>query len=72
VSIGLSISLVINILVGAYFFWLFPRSVDKHFPTGRIPPGFAILLKILPPVGVVLMLGSLLIGILALAGAFGG
>jgi hypothetical protein len=58
-------------LVGAYFAWFYPRSVRKHFPTGPVPPGFAILRKILPPFGVLLMLASFLYLVLALAGAFG-
>jgi hypothetical protein len=70
VNTGIVLSLVINMLVGAYFVWVYPRSMRKHFRTGTIPPGFAVLLKVLPPFGVLLMLGSLLYLVLALAGAF--
>ena len=68
---GLASSLIINILVGAYFFWLYPRSVRKNFPTGPTPRGFALLLKVLPTAGLVLIVASVLYGILAVAGAFG-
>lgn len=69
---GLFLSLLVNVLVGAYFVWFYPRSVRKSFTTGQVPRGFAILLKILPPVGTVLMVGSVLYGVLLVAGAFGG
>jgi cellobiose-specific phosphotransferase system component IIC len=71
VSTGLLLSLAINLLVGAYFVWFYPRSVHRQFSGRQVPPAFSILLRILPPAGALLMLASVLYAILALAGAFG-
>lgn len=59
-SRGEMISLLINIGVGIYFFYFYPRSVRKKMGGGRIPPAFALLIRILPPVGIALIVVSLL------------
>jgi branched-subunit amino acid transport protein AzlD len=69
-SNGLIFSLVVNIIVGVYFARFYPRSVRKNFPNGQPPPFFALLLKILPPVGVLLIVGSVIYGVLTALGAF--
>ncbi len=57
-SSGELISILINIGVGLYFAYYYPRDLQKRLGAGRIPPLFALLLRILPPIGWALILGS--------------
>jgi uncharacterized protein (DUF3820 family) len=70
-STGILLSLLVNILVGIYLAWFYPRSVRKTFPDGNLPRIFAILTRVMPIVGIVLIIGSVLYGILSIGGAFG-
>ena len=45
------ISIVINLLVGVYFAWYYPRSVRKKLSGGQLPPAFVFLLKYIPLFG---------------------
>ncbi len=63
---GEIVSLLINIAVGVYFAWYYPRSV--HGKLDRMPPLFATLNRILPPFGYVLILSGLAYGALRLSG----
>ncbi len=55
-------SLLINIAVGIYFAWYYPRSVRGKLD--RMPRIFSLLNKILPPLGYVLIAVSILYGVL--------
>lgn len=63
---GEIVSLIINIAVGAYFAWYYPRSV--HGKLDRMPRVFATLNRVLPPFGYVLILSALVYGALRLSG----
>ena len=52
-SSGELFSLLINIAVGVYFAWYYPRSVRGKLD--RMPRIFSVLNKILPPLGYVLI-----------------
>lgn len=58
-SQGMLFSLTINILVGLYFALWYPRSLEKNFRGRTPPPLFALLGRVLPPVGWILVLLSL-------------
>jgi len=62
VSGGELFSLLINIAVGIYFAWYYPRSVRGKLD--RMPRIFSLLNKILPPLGYVLIAVSILYGVL--------
>lgn len=55
-------SLLINIAVGIYFAWYYPRSVRGKLD--RMPRIFSLLNKILPPLGYVLIAVSIIYGVL--------
>ena len=44
-------SIVINLVVGAYFAVIYPRSVQKRFGDGPLPRGLQLLLRFVPPAG---------------------
>lgn len=50
-SIGDSISILINLAVGGYFLYFYPRSIAKRFASHPTPRGFVLLQKVVPPVG---------------------
>lgn len=50
---GELLSLLINIGVGAYFAWYYPRSVRGKLD--RMPRIFSVLNKVLPPLGYLLI-----------------
>lgn len=50
---GELLSLLINVGVGAYFAWYYPRSVRGKLD--RMPPIFTVLNRVLPVVGYLLM-----------------
>lgn len=57
---GEVLSVLINIAVGVYFFWYFPRSVRGKLD--RLPPIFTLLNRVLP------VFGYLLVGVTAVYG----
>lgn len=59
---GVLLSLLINIAVGVYFAWYYPRSVRGKLD--RMPRIFSLFNKILPPVGYLLIAASILYGVL--------
>ncbi len=61
-SSGELFSLLINIAVGVYFAWYYPRSVRGKLD--RMPRIFSVLNKILPPLGYVLIAVSILYGVM--------
>jgi hypothetical protein len=69
VSGGEWLSLLINLAVGAWFVWGYPHSARRRFRGMPPPPLFALLIRLLPPVGLALIVASLLYGALRLAGA---
>lgn len=60
--------LLVNVLVGVYLVWFYPRSVRRNFPDGQIPRGFALLMKLMPLFGGALIVTSLIWGGLSLSG----
>ena len=67
-STGTIISLAVNILVGIYFAWFYPRSLRRKLGGGQLPPAFAILSHLLPPLGWLLIIGSVGYAVLRLGG----
>ncbi len=60
---GIALSLFINILVGLYFALIYPRSVEKNFRGRTPPPLFALMVRILPPIGWGLVIASVGFGL---------
>lgn len=58
-SWGEAFSILVNIGVGLYFVWLYPATVRKKLGQGRLPPLFERLVAILPPLGYMLIGGTL-------------
>lgn len=51
-STGDIISILLNLAVGSYFAFIYPRSVQKRFQgTQRVPRGFILLRRVIPAVG---------------------
>ena len=63
---GETLSLLVNVAVGVYFAWYYPRSVRGKLD--RMPAVFTTLNRFLPPLGYVLILASVLYGALRLLG----
>lgn len=55
---GELISILINIGVGLYFAHYYPRTLRRRLDEARLPPLFALLLKVLPPLGWLLIIAS--------------
>lgn len=53
------LSLAINLGVGLYLAWFYPRHVRRQFAGRRLPPFFALLATVLQPLGWLLIGGSL-------------
>lgn len=68
-STGEAFSLLLNIAVGIYFAYFYPRHVQRQLGSRGLPRGFAVAVKILQPFGVILIIGSLFYGLLRLTGA---
>ena len=62
-SLGESLSLLINIAVGIYFIRYYPAQLKKSFQGKRLPPFFALMQRWLPPLGWLLVVGSVVYGI---------
>lgn len=59
-SNGDIISIVLNLLVGAYFAFIYPKSVQKRFnSTQQVPRGFVLLRRVIPAVGYVIIILTL-------------
>lgn len=59
---GEIVSIIINITIGIYFAHFYTRSVRKKLGEGQLPPFFSVLVKIMPPLGYLLIVGTLIIG----------
>lgn len=64
---GELLSLLINIGVGAYFAWYYPRSVRAKLD--RLPRIFAVLYRVLPVVGYLLITLSVVYALLRVSDA---
>jgi hypothetical protein len=42
---------LLNLAVGIYFAVIYPRSLKKRFTAHTMPRAFVLLLKVVPPVG---------------------
>lgn len=51
ISTGEWISILINLAVGIYFAFYYPRSVHKRFSSHTMPRAFIMLVKVVPLVG---------------------
>lgn len=59
-SNGDIISIVLNLLVGAYFAFIYPKSVQKRFNSAQqVPRGFVLLRRVIPAVGYVIIVLTL-------------
>jgi len=67
-STHLFLALLVNVAVGAYLAWGYPRTVAHSFRDRTPPPFFALLRRVMPRFGKVLMAASVLYGLLASAG----
>jgi hypothetical protein len=65
------ISLVINLGVGIYLAWFYPRTLRRKLGAGRMPPLFKLLLWTAPPLGYFIVAGTLLYSALRLSGYIG-
>jgi hypothetical protein len=65
---NLFLALLVNIAVGAYLRWGYPRTVANSFHGRSLPPFFTVMLRVMPPFGTVLMAASVLYGLLVTAG----
>jgi hypothetical protein len=67
-SSGDILSILINLAVGIYFAIIYPRSVQKRFTEQNRPRAFTLLLKVVPPVGYLIIAMSVIYAIALLAG----
>jgi hypothetical protein len=67
-SSGEIISILINLAVGIYFAVIYPRSVQKRFSSLNRPRAFTIMLKVVPPVGYLIIAMSLIYAVALLFG----
>ncbi len=67
-SSGELISILINLAVGFYFAVFYPRSVQKRFQGRALPRAFNMLLKVVPPVGYLIIAMSLIYAVALLMG----
>ncbi len=67
-SIGDSVSILINLAVGIYFLYFYPRSIGKRFASRPTPRGFVLLQKVVPPVGGLIIVLTLLYAVTLLLG----
>ncbi len=65
-STGEWISVAINLAVGLYFIHYFPVSLRRKLPENIRPPFFSLLLKVIPPLGYVLIIATVLYLMIAL------
>jgi hypothetical protein len=65
---GEIISILINLAVGIYFAVIYPRSVRKRFSALNRPRAFTLLLKVVPPVGYLIIAMSLIYAVALLFG----
>lgn len=57
---GDMISIFLNLAVGAYFAFVYPRSVKKRFQSAaQVPRGFVLLRRVIPAVGYLIMVMTL-------------
>lgn len=54
------LSMAINLAVGIYLAWFYPRTLRARLGNGRLPPLFALVVKVVGPLGYLLMAGTLL------------
>jgi hypothetical protein len=54
------LSILINLAVGFYFAVIYPRSLSKRFGSQPAPRGFVLLQRVVPPVGWMIMLLTLI------------
>ena len=67
-STNLFLALLINVVVGAYLAWGYPRTVAHSFRGRMPPPFFALLLRVMPFFGKVLVAASVGYGLLVVSG----
>ena len=67
-STGELISILINLAVGIYFAVIYPRSVKKRFSSHTMPRAFVMLLKVVPPVGYLIIAMSLIYAVAMMFG----
>lgn len=65
---NLFLALLVNVAVGAYLAWGYPRTVANSFRNHPLPPFFALMLRVMPPFGKVLITTSVLYGLLVTVG----
>ena len=63
------ISILLNLAVGVYFAFVYPRSVEKRFRSAaQVPRGFVVLRQVIPKVGLLIIVLSLAYGASLLMG----
>jgi hypothetical protein len=67
-SSGEIISILINLAVGIYFAVIYPRSVQKRFSAPNRPRAFTMLLKVVPPVGYLIIAMTVIYAVALLFG----
>ncbi len=67
-STGALLSILLNLAVGIYFAVFYPRSVKKRFRGKNTPRAFHLLLKVVPPVGYLIIVLSLIYAVALMLG----
>lgn len=62
------LSMAINLAVGIYLAWFYPRTLRSKLGSGRMPPLFGLLLRIVPPLGYLLLVGTVVYAVMRLTG----
>jgi hypothetical protein len=65
---GELLSILINLAVGIYFAVIYPRSLKKRFTSHTMPRAFILLLKVVPPVGYLIIAMSFIYAVALLFG----
>lgn len=67
-SNGDIVSILINLAVGAYFAFFYPRSVRKRFSEQNRPRAFTLMLKVVPMVGFLIIGMTIIYAVALMAG----
>ena len=59
---------LLNVAVGLYFAVIYPRSLKKRFSAHTMPRAFIMLLKVVPPVGYLIIGLTLFYAVASLLG----
>ncbi len=71
-STGDIVSILVNLAVGIYFAFIYPRTVEKRFKAmTQVPRGFVMLRQVIPKVGILIIVLTVLYALSLLMGWMG-